>query len=36
MDAQAAAEILLVFDKLPDPRRDNAYHKLLDILAITA
>jgi predicted transposase YbfD/YdcC len=34
MDDQATAEILRVFDKLPDPRRANACHKLLDILTI--
>jgi predicted transposase YbfD/YdcC len=34
MDDAATAEILRVFDKLPDPRRANACHKLLDILTI--
>ena len=34
MDDQATAEILRVFDKLPDPRRANACHKLVDILTI--
>lgn len=34
MDVQATAEILRVFQELPDPRRANACHKLLDILTI--
>ena len=34
MDVQATAEILRVFEKLPDPRRANARHKLLDILTV--
>lgn len=34
MDDQATAEILRVFEKLPDPRRANACHKLIDILTI--
>jgi hypothetical protein len=34
MDVQATAEILRVFDELPDPRRANARHKLVDILTI--
>ena len=34
MDVQATAEILRVFKELPDPRRANARHKLLDILTI--
>lgn len=34
MDGQATAEILRVLEKLPDPRRANACHKLIDILTI--
>jgi predicted transposase YbfD/YdcC len=34
MDVQATAEILRVFQELPDPRRENARHKLLDILTV--
>jgi len=34
MDGQATAEVLRVFDNLPDPRGDNARHKLLDILTV--
>lgn len=34
MDGQATAEILRVFEELPDPRRANACHKLIDILTI--
>ena len=34
MDDQATAEILRVFEKLPDPRRANARHKLIDILTL--
>jgi predicted transposase YbfD/YdcC len=34
MDAQATAEILRAFDTMPDPRRANRRHKLMDIFAI--
>lgn len=34
MDAQATAMILRAFDTLPDPRRVNRRHKLMDIFAI--
>jgi predicted transposase YbfD/YdcC len=34
MDVQATAEILRVFTELPDPRRANARHKLMDILTV--
>jgi predicted transposase YbfD/YdcC len=34
MDVQATAEILRVFKGIPDPRRANACHKLLDILTL--
>ena len=34
MDDQATAEILRVFERLPDPRRANARHKRIDILTI--
>jgi len=34
MDGQATAEILRVFEELPDPRRANARHQLMDILTI--
>ena len=34
MDDLATAEMLRVFDMLPDPRRGIARHKLIDILTI--
>jgi len=34
MDGQATAEILRVFQEVPDPRRANACHKLSDILTM--
>ena len=34
MDGQATAEILRVFQEVPDPRRANACHKLIDILTM--
>lgn len=34
MDAQATARIPRPFEQIPDPRRDNHRHKLIDILTI--
>jgi predicted transposase YbfD/YdcC len=34
MDAQAIAEILRLFNDLPEPRRHNTRHKLIDILTL--
>ena len=34
MDGQATAEILRVLERLPDPRRANSRHKLMDIVTI--
>jgi len=34
MDAQAPAKILRAFETMPDPRRKNRRHKLMDIFAI--
>jgi predicted transposase YbfD/YdcC len=34
MDAQATARIPRPFENIPDPRRDNARHKLIDILTL--
>lgn len=34
MDAQATARIPRPFENVPDPRRDNSRHKLIDILTI--
>ena len=34
MDAQATPEILRVLEQLPDPRRHNVRHKLIDVLTI--
>jgi predicted transposase YbfD/YdcC len=34
MDAQATSEILRVLEEVPDPRRHNIRHKLIDILTL--
>src|SRR5271165_3583250 len=34
MDTQATAKIPRAFEDMPDPRRDNSRHKLIDILTI--
>lgn len=34
MDAQATSEILRVLEDIPDPRRHNVRHKLIDILTL--